>query len=183
VRSLEHVQLRASQEKDATFKLGSRYPILNASFAPIYNNAAISSVVGNSSYTAPFPSVNYEDIGLTLKAKPLVHNNSDVALELELQLRTLGTTNTNGIPDILNREFKGGILLKEGEEAVVAGMITESDQHSLNGLPGFSSIPGFGVLTSQNSKQDEEDELLILITPYVVRSPDRSDAPEIYLGK
>jgi len=183
VRSLEHVQLRASQEKDATFKLGSRYPILNASFAPIYNNAAIASVVGNSSYTAPFPSVNYEDIGLTLKAKPLVHNNSDVALELELQLRTLGTTNTNGIPDILNREFKGGILLKEGEEAVVAGMITESDQHSLNGLPGFSSIPGFGVLTSQNSKQDEEDELLILITPYVVRSPDRSDAPEIYLGK
>jgi len=183
VRALEHVQLRVSQEKEGTFKLGSRYPILNASFAPVFNNAAIASVVGNSSYTAPFPSVNYEDIGLTLKAKPLVHNNSDVALELEMQLRTLGTTNTNGIPDILNREFKGGILLKEGEEAVVAGMVTESDQRSLNGLPGFSSIPGFGVLTSQNGKQDEEDELLILITPYVVRTPDRADAPEIYLGR
>jgi len=182
VQSIEHVQLRASQQKEATFKLGQRYPILNASFAPIFNNPAISQVVGNQSYTAPFPSVSYEDIGLTLKAKPMVHNNSDVSLELEIQFRTLGTTNTNGIPDILNREYKGGILLKEGEPAVVAGMITKSDQRSLNGLPLFSSIPGFGVLTSQNSKQDEEDELLILITPNVVRTPERSEAPEIWLN-
>jgi general secretion pathway protein D len=183
VRALDHIQLRASQEKEATFKLGSRYPILNASFAPVFNTAAIAGVIGNQSFTAPFPSVNYEDIGLTIKAKPLVHNNSDVALELEVQFRTLGTTNTNGIPDILNREFKGGILLKEGEPAVVAGMITTSDQRSLNGLPAFSRIPGFGVLTSQNNKQDEEDELLILITPYVVRSAQRTEAPEIWIGK
>ena len=183
VRSLDHVQLRASQAKDATFKLGSRYPILNASFAPIYNNAAISQVIGNQSFTAAFPSVNYEDIGLTLKAKPRIHGNSDVALELEVQFRTLGTTNTNGMPDILNREYKGGILLKEGEPAVVAGMITQSDQKSLSGLPAFSKIPGFGVLTSQRSKQEEDDELLILITPYVIRSPQRSEAPEIWMSK
>jgi type II secretory pathway component GspD/PulD (secretin) len=183
VRELDHVTLRASQEKDATFKLGSRYPILNASFAPIYNSSAIAQVVGNQSYAAPFPSVSYEDIGLTLKAKPLVHNNSDVALELEIQFRTLGSRNTNGIPDILNREYKGGILLKEGEPAVVAGMITASDEKSLSGLPLFSTIPGLGLLTSQSTKQEEDDELLILITPYVVRSPERSEAPEIWLGK
>jgi tetratricopeptide (TPR) repeat protein len=183
VRSLDHVQLRASQQKDATFKLGSRYPILNASFAPIFNNSAISKVIGNQTFTAPFPSVNYEDIGLTLKAKPLVHGNSDVSLELEIQFRTLGTTSANGVPIILNREYKGGILLKEGEPAVVAGMITESDQKSLSGLPAFSRIPGLGTLTSQRSKQEEDDELLILITPYVVGSPQRSEAPEIWISK
>jgi type II secretory pathway component GspD/PulD (secretin) len=183
VRQIQHVQLRASQEKDATFKLGERYPILNASFAPIYNNAAISSVVGNQSYTAPFPSVNYEDIGLTLKAKPLVHNNLDVALELEVQIRSLGTSVNNGIPDILNREYKGGILLKEGEPAVIAGMITESDEKSLSGLPLISKIPGLGVLTSQQTKQTENDELLILITPRVVRTPERAETPEIWLSK
>ncbi|MGD0792331.1 MAG: type II and III secretion system protein [Terriglobales bacterium] len=183
VRSLDHVHLRASQEKEATFKLGSRYPILNASFAPIYNSSAISQVLGNQSYAAAFPSVSYEDIGLTLKAKPLVHNNSDVALELEIQFRTLGATNSNGIPIISNREYKGGILLKEGEPAVVAGMITETDQKSLSGLPALSRVPGLGVLTSQSSKQEEDDELLILITPYVVRSPERTEAPEIWMGK
>ena len=183
VQSLDHVHLRASQEKEATFKLGSRYPILNASFAPIFNNPAISQAIGNQSFTSAFPSVNYEDIGLTLKAKPLIHNNSDVALELEVQFRTLGSTNSNGIPVILNREYKGGILLKEGEPAVVAGMITASDQRSLSGLPAFSRIPGLGVLTSQQSKQEEDDELLILITPYVVRGTERTEAPEIWIGK
>jgi type II secretory pathway component GspD/PulD (secretin) len=181
VRSLDHVHLRASQEKEATFKLGSRYPILNASFAPVFNNPAISQAIGNQSFTSAFPSVNYEDIGLTLKAKPLVHNNSDVALELEVQFRTLGSTSANGIPVILNREYKGGILLKEGEPAVVAGMITASDQRSLTGLPAFSKIPGLGALTSQQSKQEEDDELLILITPYVVRGSERTEAPEIWL--
>ncbi len=183
VRSLDHVHLRASQEKEATFKLGSRYPILNASYGLGISNPAISQAIGNLSLAAPFPSVSYEDIGLTLKAKPLVHNNSDVALELEIQFRTLGSVNSNGIPIISNREYKGGILLKEGEPAVVAGMITQSDQRSLSGLPAFSTIPGLGVLTSQSSKQEEDDELLILITPYVIRGPERTEAPEIWMGK
>jgi tetratricopeptide (TPR) repeat protein len=183
VQELEHVHLRASQEKDATFKLGERYPILNASFAPIYNSAAIAQVVGNNSFTAAFPSVSYEDIGLTLKAKPLVHNNSDIALELELQFRTLGATTSNGVPIISNREYKGGIMLKEGQPAVVAGMVTASEQRSLSGLPAFSKIPGFGLLTSQSTKQEENDELLILITPYVVRSSERTEPREIWMSK
>jgi general secretion pathway protein D len=183
VRTLEHVTLRASQGKDATFKLGSRYPILNASFAPIYNNSAISQVIQNQSFTAAFPSFNYEDIGLTLKAKPTVHHNSDVGLELEMQFRTLGGQSVNGVPVISNREYKGGILLKEGEPAVVAGMVTKSDQRSLNGLPLVSHIPGLRALTAENGKQEEDDELLILISPYVVRSNENKDKPEIWLGR
>ena len=182
-RSLQHATLRASQEKEATFKVGSRYPVLNASFSPIANSPAIAGVLGNQSYTAPFPSVNYEDIGLTLKAKPLVHGNSDVALELTMQIRGLGAANVNGIPIITNREFTGGILLKEGEPAFIAGMITESDQRSLNGLPLFSQVPGFGVLTSQNSHQEMYDELVILVTPHVVSGPERAEAPEIWMSK
>ena len=183
VRTLEHVTLRAAQQKDATFKLGSRFPIINASFAPIFNNVAISKVIGNNSFTAPFPSFNYEDLGLTLKAKPTVHGNSDVSLELEILLRTLSGVNLNGVPVIANREYKGGILLKEAEPAVVAGMITRSDQKSLSGLPAFSRIPGLKTLASENSKQEEDDEILILITPYVIRGPDGKEPPEIWLGK
>jgi type II secretory pathway component GspD/PulD (secretin) len=181
VRTLEHVTLRASQDKEATFKLGSRYPILNASFAPIYNNAAIAQVLQNQSYAAAFPSFSYEDIGLSLKAKPSVHRNSDVGLELEIQLRTLGGTSVNGVPIISQREYKGGILVKEGEPAVVAGMITQTDQKSLSGLPFVSRVPGLRLLSAENSKQEEDDELLLLITPYVVRTADRGEAREIWL--
>jgi Flp pilus assembly secretin CpaC len=97
-------------------------------------------------------------------------------------MRALGATNNNGIPIITSREFTGGILLKDGEPAFVAGMITGVDQRSLNGLPLFAQVPGFGVLTSQNSKQSEEDELLILITPHVVSDPNRANTPLIWLN-
>jgi general secretion pathway protein D len=183
VRQIDHVQLLASQEKEATFNLGERYPIVTSSFAPGATSAALAQLTGSQSQSLslPIPAVSYEDLGLKLKAKPLIHNNSDVALELEIQLRSLGTTVTNGNPDILNREYTGGLLLKAGEEAVVAGMITQSDEKSLSGLPVLSSIPALGVLTSQTTKQEEDDELLILITPHVVRSPERSEAPEIWI--
>jgi general secretion pathway protein D len=183
VQTLQHVTLRAEQQKEATFKLGSRYPVMNASFSPISNSSAIAGVLQNQSYTAPFPSVNYEDIGLTIKAKPLVHHNSDVALELNVQIRALGATSVNGVPIITNREFTGGILLKDGEPAFIAGMISDSDQRSLTGLPLFSKIPGFGILTSQRSVQTEDDELVILLTPHVQSSPERAETPEIWLTK
>jgi Flp pilus assembly secretin CpaC len=104
-----------------------------------------------------------------------------VSLDLEIQFRTLGTTTANGNPIILNREYKGGTLLKEGETAVVAGMIAKSDEKSLSGLPAFATVHGLGALTAQRSKQEEDDELLILITPYVVDNPRRTAAPEIWM--
>jgi len=183
VRTLEHLTMRAAHEKEATFKLGSRFPIINASFAPVFNSAAISKVIGDRSFTAPFPSFNYEDLGLTIKVKPSVHGTTDVSMQLEVQFRTLGNVSLNGVPVISNREYKGGIALKEGEPAVVAGMITKTEQKSLSGLPGFSRIPRLKTLSAENSKQEEDDELLIVITPYVVRGQDGKDPAEIWLSK
>ena len=183
VKLLQHVTLRASQLKDATFKLGSRYPVLNASFAPISNSAAIAGVLQNQSFTAPFPSVSYEDLGLTIKAKPMVHNNLDVAMDINMQFRTLAGGMVNGVPIISNREFNGGILLKNGEPAAIAGMVTEADTKSLNGLPAFARIPGLGVLTSQSGKEEMSDELLIVLTPHVVLEAEHAETPEIYLPR
>jgi len=183
VKTLEHLTMRATQDQEATFKLGSRYPIINASFAPIFNNAAIAQVLGNQSFTAPFPSFSYEDLGLTVKVKPSVHGTSDVSMQLTLQLRALSGTSLNGVPVIFNREYTGGIALKEGEPAVVAGMVTRSEQKSLSGLPGFSRVPVLKTLAAESGKQEEDDELLIVITPYVVRAPEKTDTPEIWLTK
>src|SRR5207244_3761779 len=105
IQNLEHLILRASHNDPAVAKLGERYPIINATFAPIYNTAAIAKVIGNQSYIASFPSFNFEDLGLNLKATPYIHGNNDVTLKLELQLRSLGTQNVNGIPIINNREY------------------------------------------------------------------------------
>ena len=180
-RSLEHATLRAGQNGSATFHVGTRFPILNASFGPIFNSNAISRVIQNQSFTSAFPSFNYEDLGLSLKAKPQIHGNNDVSLDLEIQIRSLGTQQLNGVPIINNREYKGAITLRDGEPGVVAGMVSVSEQKSLTGIPGFAQIPGASNLTGLNNNNNDENELMVVITPHVI-SQNQGSASEVYLG-
>jgi general secretion pathway protein D len=182
VHSLEHMTLRASQGNDATFHLGTRFPILNASYAPIFNSPAIAQVLGNQTFVPPFPSVSYEDLGLSVKVKPTIHGNGDVSLQLELQVRSLTGQSANGVPVISNREYKGSINLRDGEPAVVAGEISRTDQRSLSGLPGLGVLPLLGNVASDNTKQEEEDELMVVITPHVVANSLRT-TPEIWVSE
>jgi general secretion pathway protein D len=171
VRTIEHLTVRAEQGNAAEVKIGIRYPILNATFAPIFNSAALSQVIGNNSFIAPFPSFNYQDLGLTLKATPAVHRNNEVSLKLELQLQALGGQNFNGIPTISNRQYSGDITVRNGESAVVAGMVSAQDLISLTGVPGLSRVPVVGLLGSTRNNQHTDSELLVTITTHVIKSP------------
>ena len=182
VRSLEDMSMRAGQGTDATFHLGSKYPILNASYAPIYNSPAISAVLGNQSYQAPFPSVSYEDLGLTMKAKPTVHGDGSVSLQLELQVRSLTGQSNDGVPIISNREYKGSINLKDGEPAVVAGEVSRTDTRSMSGIPGLGFLPILNQAMVNNSKQENTDELMIVLTPHVLANINPI-TPEIWLAE
>lgn len=182
VKTLDHASLRAVQSTDATFRLGSRFPVLNASFAPIFNTAAISQVLGNNSFQAPFPSVNYEDLGLTIKAKPSIGQRNDVALQLEINLRALAGQSINGVPVIGNREYKGSITLLDGEPAVVAGEVDHSETLAMSGIPGLGFMPGLNKITTTNSKQTTDDEILVMITPHITNR-NTGQKSEIYLPK
>ncbi len=181
VRSLENMSMRASQGNDATFHLGERYPVLNASYAPIYNSPQISQVLGNQSYVPPFPSVSYEDLGLNVKAKPVIHGDGSVSMDLELQVRSLTGQSNNGVPIISNREYKGSINLRDGEPAVVAGEVSRTDTLSMSGIPGLGALPLVNQAMVTNTKESDSDELMIVITPHVVSNFNRS-TPEIWLS-
>jgi general secretion pathway protein D len=182
VVNLEHATLRAGQNKDASFRVGSRFPILNASFAPIFNTPAIARAIGNKSFQAAFPSFNYEDLGVILKAKPHIHGNSDVGLDLELQIRALSGTSLNGVPVITNREYKGSITLADGEPAVVAGIVSRTEVHSMTGVPGIGYIPGVNQVANMNHKEEDDDELLVVITPHLVSNPNFGPGNEVWMG-
>ena len=182
VRSLSNLSVRTGQGVDATFHVGERYPILNASYAPIYNSPQIAKVLGNQSYTAPFPSVSYEDIGLNMKAKPEVHGDGSVSVNIELQVRSLTGQSADGIPVISNREFKGSINLKDGEPAFVAGQISRSDTLSMTGIPGLGMVPLLYNAMVNNTKEEEDDELMIAITPHVLSNFIRK-TPEIWISQ
>jgi general secretion pathway protein D len=182
IRTLDHASLRASQGTSATFRIGSRYPILNATFAPIFNTAAISQVLQNNSFQAAFPSFNYEDLGLTIKAKPTISSSNDVSLQLELNIRALAGQSFNGVPVIGNREYKGSITLTDGEPAIVAGEVTNTEALAMSGIPGLGLVPGLNKITTTNSKEVNQDELLVVITPHVT-SRSMNQNSEVYLPK
>ena len=182
IQTLDHASLRASQGTDTTFRIGSRIPILNATFAPVFNTAAISSVLQNNSFQAAFPSFSYEDLGLTVKAKPSITSVSNVSLQLEISIRSLAGPSFNGVPVIGNREYKGSITLIDGEPAVVAGQVTHSETLALTGIPGLGQFPGLNKITASNSKQYEDDELLVVITPHIT-SRSMGQNSEVYLPK
>jgi general secretion pathway protein D len=182
VKSLERISLRASQGNAATLRIGSRYPILNASFAPIFNSSAISSAISNGSYQAPIPSFTYEDLGITLKATPQVLADSNINLKLEMQIRSLTGQSVNGVPVLSNRDYTATMSVLDGSSTAVVGMISKTEQKSLSGFPGLNLIPVLGAITSSHNVTEDQDELLIVVTPTIV-SPARGmgDGSEVWV--
>ncbi|MGI9102361.1 MAG: hypothetical protein ACR2IF_07925 [Terriglobales bacterium] len=176
VASLEHLTLRASQGNAATMRIGTRFPILNATFAPIFNTAAIAQVIQNQSFIAPFPSFTYEDLGIIVKATPQVHGTREVRLDLSVEIKALGSQSFNGVPVISNRMYQGVITVKNEEAAVVAGMLESSEQNSLTGIPGIARIPLLGTATSNHGKQQTQTELLVMIIPHIAHAPPQGGA-------
>jgi len=194
VSSLEQLQLRASQNNPATMKIGSRVPILNASYAPVFNSSAISKVLKDQSFQAPFPSFSYEDIGVNLKATPKIHlpqgftpdspspnPSGSVTLDLDLQIRALSGQAFNGVPIISNRQFTGSVNLREGDPAILVGYLTSTDQRSLSGPPGVAQLPALNKILANENKQSADTELLIVITPHILRGRTPGLATEQWL--
>ncbi len=182
VRNLEHLTMRARQGDASSVLIGTRYPIMNASFSPIFNTPAIAQVIQNASFLAPFPSFTYEDLGLSVKTTPQVHATEDVTLKMDMRIRTLGTQSFNGVPVIINREYQGDINLKNGETALMVGYMTQSEQRSLTGLPGLGEVVGLGLLAAEENSDTASDEFLILITPQILHSAAR-ESREIWLSQ
>jgi type II secretory pathway component GspD/PulD (secretin) len=180
-KTLEHMMLRAADGKAATFMLGERFPIINASFSPVFNTPAIAQVIQNQSFQAPFPSFTYVDLGLSLKAIPAVHASRDVSLALELSIKSLTGVSVNNVPVLSNREYTGSVRLKEGESALVLGYMTQSEQRSFTGMPGLSYIPLLNYLVANQTKNVQDTEIMVMITPYIL-SPGRSGSgPEVWI--
>jgi Flp pilus assembly secretin CpaC len=83
---------------------------------------------------------------------------------------------------ISNRSYKGQVTLQDGEAAVVAGFITLSEQGTRDGVPAFGQIPLLRKATSQNEKDETQNELLVVVTPHIVSTAERNAAAEIWLS-
>jgi general secretion pathway protein D len=178
-RELDHVQLRTGDLETQSFLVGSRYPVVTQSYSagtqtPTSSTSLASLLTGsttsNLSTTNPLaiaPTVQYIDLGLTLKAKTHVLQGNNVQMELQIKIAALSGATVNGSPIINNRSFTTAIDVHDGGSALVTSAVSRSESRSLSGIPGLSELPGFGW-TASPTTQVTIGRLLIVINPHIV---------------
>ena len=181
-RELDHIQLRLGDGEEGTLRQGTRYPIQTSSFSSLSsstasipgltgagNSSSLSALLSQYGGSVPnVPQVEYQDLGMTLKATPGVMRNGSVALTLDLKITALAGSSVNGNPILNNRAYSGVVELKQGEGVVVVSEMDKQESRAISGTPGISEIPGLNNLTGDN-KQINSSTLLIVITPHVIR--------------
>jgi hypothetical protein len=141
----------------------------------------LQSAVGSSAQTG-YPSAEYEDLGLKIKATPRLHENDEVTLQLQFDIKSLTGSSINGIPILSNRNIEQTIRLRENETSIVSGILQSNRMGSTSGLPWTSTAPGVGLLTGEDNTNNQKTELLILVTPRALHLPPH-DVPAIYAGR
>lgn len=196
-RSLDNITLRVLDQEESTIRSGTHYPIITSTYSnlagsslaiPGLSSAGISSALAGlgiggtalSTTSQTLPQVQYEDLGLTLKVKPYVQKQRDVTLNLDLKIDSLSGTTLNGNPVLDNQQYTSIITLREGESALVVSAMSKQQSRAVSGVPGLSDLPGFQSTTNNQTENDVSD-LLILVTPHIVREAHKQEAGRMFL--
>lgn len=175
--TLASPRIRARNKEKAKILIGSRVPVITNSVTPTASGAAV--VTGN---------VQYIDVGLTLEVQPTVHLDSDVAIKINMEVSSIikeVTTSSGTVAyQIGTRSANTLLRLKDGETQILAGLIQDSDTHTANSIPGLGDIPIVGRLFGTHHTDLEKDEIVLSITPRIVRMQPRpsNDNTEFWFG-
>ncbi len=148
-------------------KIGEREPTASGSFQPGIGGVGINPLV-NTQFT-------YIDVGVNVELTARVHDNNEVSMHIALDISNItGTVNLGGInePIIGQRKIDHDLRMREGEVALLGGLINQQDDKTITGIPGLSSIPLLGKLFSGSSVDHNKDELMIILVPHIVRRPE-----------
>ena len=165
-RTLANPQLRTSEGIAAQARFGERVPVPITTFAPIATGGINQQ---------PITSFVYEPIGVNIDITPRMHHDDEVSLALKVTLSNI-SGNLNGLPTFGNREITTTIRLKDGETNMLAGLIRDEERTVMTGLPGLSDLPLIGRLFANNRKEAHESDIVLTLTPHIVRVLDLSEA-------
>lgn len=174
---LANPRIRVKNREKAKIHIGDRVPVITTTAAT--GGGFVSE------------SVNYLDVGLMLEVEPVVYLENEVGIKVGLEVSNIvkevtgsGNSSNSLTYQIGTRTANTVLRLRDGETQVLAGLISDEDRKSASKVPGLGDFPVLGRLFSSHNDTKNKTEIVLLITPHVVRNITRpaADKTEFYSG-
>jgi len=169
---LANPKIRVKNRGKARIHIGERVPIITTST----NLGVITE------------SIQYQDVGVKLDVDPWIHHNNEVTLKVKLEVSTLGAQ-VQGVQTVAfrigTRTTESELRLHDRETQIIGGLISDEERNTVTRIPGLGDIPVLGYLFSSHDKTKVKTDILMSITPYLLRTtaiPSR-EAMSVYSGR
>lgn len=163
-RILQNPSIRATDGQQAQLKIGQRIPIATGSY-----NAGVATGIASIGVQTQF---TYVDVGVNIDMTPTVHLDNEVTLKMKIEVSAQqGQVTISNVtePIIGQRTINQVIQLKEGEPSILAGILQKQNNLTVSGTPGLGELPFFKFFFSSRSKEVQQDEVVFLLIPHIVR--------------
>ncbi len=155
---LSEPTLLCVNNQESTIYVGKTEPVVTST-----TQGSQSTDLGRNTYTR-------EDIGLTLKIKPRLSSGNKVTMIVSVKLEDISNSSIPGLPSTIKREIVTNAIVPNGQSVILGGLISDKERTEAQGIPYLRDIPWLGGLFDWKSTSHEEINLVIMLTPYIVRS-------------
>ena len=165
---IDDPEIRVVDGQTAKLRIGDRVPVATGSFTA---GVGATTTAVNALVNTQF---QYLDVGVQVDVTPRIHPDHEISMKVSVVVSSVtGTSTIGGIaqPIISQRSIEHDIRLKDGEVNILGGLIERTDTNTVNGWPGFAKIPFFRYFFSGENVDHEENEVLIVLIPHIVRLP------------
>jgi general secretion pathway protein D len=169
-RLLQSPRVRTADGFPASIRIGDRIPIATGSFQPGIGGVGVNPLVNTQ--------FNFEDVGVNLDLTPKIHNDREVSLHIEVEISNVrDRVDIGGIeqPIIGQRRITHDIRIVEGEASVMGGLNQTQTFKTKSGVPFLGEVPILGQFFSTTKTETNENEILIVLVPHIVRLPQIND--------
>lgn len=157
---LASLPLRTVVGETGRVRFGTQVPVPQTTFAPIATGGVNQQ---------PITSFIYRDVGINIDITPRVHLDDEVTLEVIIESSSISGTGFADLPQFSTSRVEKTIRLKQGETNIIAGLIRDEERKTVTGLPGLSKIPVLGPIFSNNDTHITETDVVIALSPHIVR--------------
>ncbi|BAX60333.1 secretin N-terminal domain-containing protein [Burkholderia stabilis] len=173
-------RIRTRNKEKARIMIGDKVPVISSSSTPSTSGPSFTQMI------------QYLDVGIKLEVEPQVYRDGDVGIKLNLEVsnitNTIQSSNSQGLNSLAyqigTRSASTSLRLRDGETQIMGGLISDEDRRNANKVPGLGQLPLLGRLFSDHEGDHKKTEIVLQITPHIVRPQVAADADtqEVWSG-